>query len=89
MTAFTPISFPLNGTTFDERQLIAPFWADVDTRGTGRVWYRESTNQEDRDRAQREIRTIFQEAGGFSPNIVIVVTWDHVGYYEERTERVR
>ena len=86
--AFVPEPFPLVGTSADERQLIAPYWADVDTRGTGRVWYRESTNQADRDRAQREIRAIFMEADRFIPRLVVIATWDHVGYFNHRVDKV-
>lgn len=51
VSTFTPEPFPLgNGL-----QLIAPYWADVDTRGTGQVWYRETDNRHLLDRAQREI----------------------------------
>ena len=40
VSQYTPDPFPLNGS----RALIAPFWADVDTTGTGDVWYHKSTN---------------------------------------------
>ena len=36
---YSPKGFPTNET------LIAPFWADADTRGIGRVYYRSTTNQ--------------------------------------------
>ena len=36
----TPLSLPLNGTD----KIIAPYWADVDTRGTGQVFYRQTTD---------------------------------------------
>ena len=61
--------------------LIAPFFADADTRDNGTVWYRETTSKADRDRAWREIRAVFREAGGFIPRMVFIATWDHVGYY--------
>ena len=37
---YTPQEFPL-----DNFPLIAPFWADVDTRGTGMVWYRNASEE--------------------------------------------
>lgn len=62
---FTSTGFPVNG--FD---MIAPFWADVDTRNrtlngidTNLVWH----------------RTI--DLGGDGSNDLFVVTWDSVGYY--------
>ena len=73
---------------FVSRPLIAPYWADADTRGTGTVWYRETTNQTDIDRAQREIRTIFREATTFTPLMAFIATWDHIGYFPSRTDKV-
>ena len=88
VTIFSPIIFPLINSNIDEAQLIAPFWGDVDTRGTGRVWYRETTSQADRERAQREIRAIFMEADRFIARMVFIATWDHVGYFDSKTDRV-
>ena len=69
--------------------LIAPYWADADTSGTGIVWYRESTSQADKNRVQSEIRAIFREAARFTPSLVFIATWDHVGYYPSRTDKVQ
>ena len=94
MSAFTPVPFPLvnNGeidVTTATAQLIAPFWGDVDTRGIGMVWHRESTDQADRDRAQREIRRAFPaQAARFTPRLVFIATWDHVGYYDSQIDLV-
>lgn len=68
--------------------LIAPYWADADTRGIGEVWYRETTSQADRDRAQREIRANFREAARFVPQLVFIATWDNIGYYPRRVNKV-
>ena len=83
-SAYDPLLFPLPGTP-----LIAPFWADVDTRPLdgGIVWFRETTSQADRDRAQREIRAIFME-DGFTPRMVFIATWDRVGYHNMNTDKV-
>jgi hypothetical protein len=45
--------------------IIAPFWADVDTRGHGAVYYDEDA------------------ADG-----VMTITWDHVGYYNQRSDKL-
>ena len=94
MSAFTPVPFPLVSTseidvTTATAQLIAPFWGDVDTTGTGTVWHRESTDQADRDRTQREIRRAFPaQAARFIPRLVFIATWDHVGYYNSQIDLV-
>jgi len=83
---FTPVPF-LDFTT----PLIVPYWADVDTRyeGAGTVWYRESFNQSDLERAQLEIKEAFpEEAANFRARLVFVATWDHVGYYDKNTTKV-
>ena len=48
---YTPQEFPL-----DNFPLIAPFWADVDTRGTGEVWYRNTTNETFKDSVKELIK---------------------------------
>ena len=71
--------------------LIAPYWADVDTgpAGGGLVWYRVSTSQADRDRARNDIRAVFREAARFTPTVVFIATWDHVGYYNDHVDKVK
>lgn len=61
--SFTSTGFPVNG--FD---MIAPFWADVDTRNTtgadtNQVWHK------------------FVDMNGDLANDTLVVTWDAVGYF--------
>ena len=81
---FTPEPFPLgNGL-----ELIAPYWADVDTRGTGLVWYRETASPDLLDRAQTEIRRIFAAQENFVPTYLFIATWDHVGYYDSHVDKV-
>ena len=99
--AFRPFLFPLNETVIfaifgtnetTSFQLIAPYWSDVDTRSEngGTVWYRESNAQEDITRARDDIRTAYEEArdSKFSPHSVFIATWDHVGYYNRRDDKV-
>ena len=71
------------------RQLIAPYWADVDTTETGKVWYRETTNPALLERAHREIREFFSELEDFVPLSIFISTWDCVGYYLRRADKVR
>ena len=81
---FTPDGFPLG----DGRRVIAPFWGDVDTRGTGTVWYRETTDTSLLLRARNEVRTAFVNQMSFEPERLFIATWDHVGYYNSHTDLV-
>ncbi len=81
---FTPDPFPLAGNT----ELIAPFWADVDTRGTGRVYYRETAELQLLEKAGSDIRSSFVDHSEFHPSFLVIATWDHVGYYEEKVDKV-
>lgn len=84
ISQFTPQSFPLG----DGRMIIAPYWADVDTRGTGRVWYRETFEASLLARAKNEIRAAFINQIFFEPTTLFIATWDHVGYYSGKTDLV-
>ena len=75
----TPLSLPLNGT----QQIIAPYWADVDTRGTGQIFYRQTTDPSLLARASREIQAAFPSSRNASIKNLLIATWDEVGYYFE------
>lgn len=84
VSQFTPQSFPLG----DGRMIVAPYWADVDTRGTGKVWYRETTEAALLTKAKSEIRAAFINQMFFEPTTLFIATWDHVGYYDSNTDLV-
>ena len=86
MSQYTPDPFPLDGDTM----LIAPFWGDVDTRGTGTVWYHNSTDPTVLNRASSDIRNAFpfQAAAGFTTTDLFIATWDRVGYFSQHTNLV-
>ena len=78
---FTPRPFPRSG------RIIAPYWADVDTRsGSGRVFYRETTSTSLRLRAAAQVRRIYHTS--FFPTHLIIATWSGVGYYRRHTDKV-
>lgn len=81
---YSPRSFPLTGG----EQLIAPFWADVDTRGTGTVWYRETTDVLILNRVSEDIRKLCPDQFDFQPMFVFMVTWDRVGYFSSKVDLV-
>lgn len=90
-SAFNPQAFPLP-TRLSAIPLIAPYWADVDTRGTGRVWFRETNKPELLSRARDDILRrdplIFPQVNRFDPSSLLIATWDHVGYYDMNTDKV-
>jgi len=81
----TPRSFPLSGGI----QLIAPYWADVDTRGTGTIYYRQTTDPDLLARATSEIRAAFPESRNFTIQNLLIATWYRVGYYYQSSDKVR
>ena len=84
VSQFTPDSFPLSG----DLELIAPYWADVDTRGAGTVWYRETDDAVLRARAADDVRVAFISQSTFLPTQLFIATWDGVGYFDQRTDLV-
>lgn len=82
---FNPDAFPILGLP-----LIAPYWADADTRPLdgGWVWYRVSTDDGLKTRATKLIQSTFSSQDSFIPEYLVVATWDHVGYYPRMTNMV-
>ena len=82
---YIPRPFPI-----PDLPLIAPYWADVDTTPPdgGQVWYRIST---DKSLITDLIGSVMNSSqltlSSFTPEYLVIVTWDHVGYYEERTDK--
>ena len=73
-------------SSLDGPPMIAPYWADADLRGSGKVFYRQSVCDEDRNNTAAIIRTKF--GGNYRPTSMIVVTWELVGYYNQATDLV-
>ena len=67
---------------------MAPFYADIDTSATGEVWYRQTTDQALLDRANMQIRNAFPLQPQFTATNLIIATWDHVGYFDGKSDRV-
>ena len=80
----TPLSLPLSGT----RQIIAPYWADVDTRRSGQIFYRQTTNATLLSRATSEIRTAFPTSENVTIQSLLIATWNNVGYYYFNSDKV-
>ena len=79
------MSFPLGM----ERKFVAPFWADVDTTSAGEVWYRQSTDLDLLARATTQINNAFPLVRPqFSAVHLFIVTWDRVGYFDNKMDKV-
>ena len=86
-TAFSdhnPKAFPLSGI----ERIIAPYWADVDTRGIGQILYRQTKEPALLARATNEIRAAFPTSQNVNVTSLLIVTWNTVGYYDRRTDKV-
>ena len=77
VSQFTPVAFPIAG----DRRVVAPFWADVDNRRAGEVFYRESLDPGTLQRATADVRTYYSEFPGFTATWVLVSTWHRVTFF--------
>ena len=69
--------------------LVAPFLGDVDTRGSGEVFFRQTNNQSLLASVGTQIQMSFMDSLQFLPTSVFIATWSNVGYYDMHTELVR
>ncbi|OWF50292.1 hypothetical protein KP79_PYT23936 [Mizuhopecten yessoensis] len=81
LSQYTPDPFPLSGS----RRLIAPFWADVDIRNGGTVWYRETTSASILQRATDDVRLFYPSQSSFVAAWVFIATWDDVAFFGATT----
>ncbi|XP_041471054.1 sushi domain-containing protein 2-like isoform X2 [Lytechinus variegatus] len=68
----------------EDPDAIFPFWADVDISGDGgNLYYRVSTSTSTLDQATTDVRSYFRSNVNFQAQVVIVVTWDQVSFYNQ------
>lgn len=77
VSQYTPDRFPLG----DNRRLVAPFWADVDTTVAGKVIYRETSVQGLLQRATDDITKIYVHCKNFRAGWLLIATWYEVAFY--------
>ncbi|XP_021251644.1 sushi, nidogen and EGF-like domain-containing protein 1 isoform X1 [Numida meleagris] len=77
VSQFTPVAFPIS----KDRRVVAAFWADVDNRRAGDVYYRESQDQAILQRATKDIAQYFPEFPDFSAQWVFIATWYRVTFF--------
>ena len=68
--------------------IIAPYWADADLRGSGQVFYRQTTDPSLLARATSEIRAAFNDSQNVTISNLLIATWDRVGYYLQSVDKV-
>uniref|UniRef100_A0A7N5JHY7 Sushi, nidogen and EGF like domains 1 n=1 Tax=Ailuropoda melanoleuca TaxID=9646 RepID=A0A7N5JHY7_AILME len=77
VSQFTPVAFPIA----KDRCVVAAFWADVDNRRAGDVYYREATDPATLRRATEDVRRYFPELPDFSATWVFIATWYRVTFF--------
>ena len=81
---YTPLVLPLSSSY----RIIAPYWADVDTRGTGKIYYRQTSDPNLLAKATNEIRQGYPESQNTTITNLLIATWNAVGYYFNKTDKV-
>ena len=84
---FKPEKFPIPG-----KFLIAPYWADADTRATGEVYFKETIDASLLHRANDIIKSATDQGTGlsrFNPQLMLIATWYNVGYFNVHVDKVR
>ncbi|KAM6032779.1 sushi, nidogen and EGF-like domain-containing protein 1 isoform 3-T3 [Theristicus caerulescens] len=82
---FTPQPFPLPG----HRPFVAPYWADVDTRLGGDVFYRQSQEPELLARLARDLATAVTPPDPTpQPTWAFVATWHRVSFFGAASNKV-
>ncbi|GLH09807.1 Putative vitellogenin receptor [Gryllus bimaculatus] len=79
---FVNIQFPL------DYPVIAPFYANVDIKNTGNVYFRETKNDALLKRATDRIRSAFSSGKFFTATSLFITTWNEVGYYNLGSDKV-
>ena len=68
--------------------LVAPFWADVDTREIGEVFHRQTNEPKYVAMVKNDIDRRFENAHGYAPSILFIATWNSVSYSNKNTDHV-
>ena len=91
-TPYNPTNFPLNSsnTGIDWSAVVAPYWYDVDTRGnrSGMIYYKNVTRDTDSDVIGEIDSLAKSHLCDFATTWSLIVTWDHVGYYNSKSDKV-
>ena len=81
--SFEPQPFPRENQSVP---VIAPYWQDFDIYGAGEIYYRLTSDPLITTRVSLEVLVSFGRM--FRPKEVIIATWDHVGYFHRKSDKV-
>lgn len=82
MPSFFNVPFPL------DYPALAAFYANIDLRGSGQVYYREARDQRTLAQADDLVSRFYPRyRGRFAAASVFVATWHQVGYYKKNADR--
>uniref|UniRef100_A0AAR2JS77 Alpha-tectorin-like n=1 Tax=Pygocentrus nattereri TaxID=42514 RepID=A0AAR2JS77_PYGNA len=74
--SYIPYQFPTSGG----RDIIAPFWTDLDNRNNGVISYKQYSSGSVLTQATQNINQYFPQLQ-FTATSVLVATWDRIAYY--------
>lgn len=75
--SFNPQNFSTSFSAFLD-PIIAPFWADLDTRIFGAILYRSTNDPVILNRTMEMITDINSNFSSYQPTLVVIVTWNMV-----------
>ncbi|XP_070620087.1 sushi, nidogen and EGF-like domain-containing protein 1 [Erythrolamprus reginae] len=82
VSEYTPNAFPLeNGIPF-----VAPFWADVDNRVSGKIFSRQTKDSALLSRFAADLSRYHNDFS-FTPVWMFIATWDKVGFYGSASDK--
>lgn len=84
----TEISKFLNEPFPLEYPVVAPLYSNVDTRGIGAVYYRESREPDVLSQIALKVARLYPDLPPFRPLAAFIVTWQNVGYYDGKSDKV-
>lgn len=79
----TPDPLPLS-----RRYIVAPYWAGIDIRRAGNIFYRQTTEPSLLARATEEIKSSFPTSSNAPIKNLFIATWDAVGYLFRKSDKV-
>ncbi|KAA0724885.1 IgGFc-binding protein [Triplophysa tibetana] len=77
-SSYSPYAFPAHGS----KDIIAPFWTDIDNSRNGVISYQQYTSGNVLTQATQDINQYFPDLR-YSASWVLVATWDRVAYYQQ------
>ena len=65
--------------------IVAPYFADADSRGSGNIYFRQTNEDSLLLRAAEDVKYVFGKH--FVPEQLFIVRWDNVGFYHRHDHR--